>query len=342
MPFVSVILPVFNGESFVRDAIDSVLGQTFRDFEFLIFDDGSTDGTYLILEEFASLDQRISLYKNSNNLGLPQTLNRGLDLAKGKYIARMDADDICVPDRLEKQVAYMETHPEIAISGAWVQIIGEGSGEIWGYPEEHDAIYAKMLFANTLMHPTVIMRREILVLQNLRYDVQAHHVEDYDLWSRALPLVKFANLSQVLLYFRIHSANTESKHAGTQQQTRLPIYQRLLTGLGIDPTEEEILFHSAISQYQFLGGTTNLLTARRWFEKLVAGNKHTGTINPKLLAVEIGHRWAEVCFQSDIDIVELLSHILRTRLPFGRRPGLWQWPYLLFFVLKKMRAVSTR
>ncbi len=130
VPRVSVLMSVYNGERFLRDSVESILGQTFTDFEFLILDDGSTDSTCEILEEYANKDARIVLVRNDRNLGLTRSLNKGLRLVRGEYLARQDADDISLPKRLEMQVKFLDAHPEVGVVGSALEIIDENGNTI--------------------------------------------------------------------------------------------------------------------------------------------------------------------------------------------------------------------
>ncbi len=167
---VSVIMPVYNGAKYLKEAVRSILLQTLPEFELIIIDDCSTDRSTTILEQTAQHDARVRFVRQEKNLGLPGTLNHGLELACGEYIARMDQDDISLPSRLEKQVQYMQMYPDVGICGSWAEIIGERAGEIWRYPCSHDEIYARMLFANTLVHSSVIMRTSSIRKHGLQYD----------------------------------------------------------------------------------------------------------------------------------------------------------------------------
>ena len=172
-PTVSVVMPVYNAEKYLSEAVESILAQTLSDFELIILNDGSSNSSHVILSEYEAKDARI-VYKNfRQNRGLPSMLNDGIKIARGEYIVRMDQDDISLPERLEKQVNYMQIHPEVGICGSWVEIIGERAGEILKYPCTHDEIYAKMLFENALVHPTVIMRSSVIRQRGLIYDTVA-------------------------------------------------------------------------------------------------------------------------------------------------------------------------
>ncbi len=209
MPKVSVILPVYNGEDFLKEAIESILSQTFTDFEFIIIDDGSTDGTSAILKDYQKIDNRIIVHQYDHR-GLIQTLNEGCRLAHGDYIARMDADDISMPERLEKQVNYLEKNPDIGVLGCGVKIIDSRGKEIKiiRFPKEHGVLKWRLCFYNalTFAHPAVIMRRT-LIEEVGGYNSEAIHSEDYELWRQLSKLTRFSNLQEVLFCLRKHESN---------------------------------------------------------------------------------------------------------------------------------------
>ncbi|MDD5135621.1 MAG: glycosyltransferase, partial [Phycisphaerae bacterium] len=204
MPLVTVLLPVYNGERFLAEAIKSVLSQTFCDFELLIVDDGSTDHSAGIIKSFD--DPRIRVIQNKVRLKLSGALNRGMDNARGAYIARMDADDICIPGRLAVQVDYMNGHPDVGICGGWVEAFGEhpSSGTIFKYPLTSTEIKASLLFDNPFAHPSLIFRRDFFDRHNLRFDGSFYPAEDYELWIRALDSCQAENIPVVLLKYRLH------------------------------------------------------------------------------------------------------------------------------------------
>jgi glycosyltransferase involved in cell wall biosynthesis len=221
------VISVYNEEFHVREAVESILEQTFTDYEFIIIDDGSTDSTADILRQFAQSDDRITVHYQENR-GLTASLNKGCKLARGEYIARMDGDDISLPDRLAKQVRYMETHPEIGVLGTWVEYIDE-SGKTygqWRMPTQPALVGWSLIFGTCLAHPTVIMRSD--VLESLHYyRPEALHVEDYDLWTRASFSTKLANLPEVLLQRRRRAGSLCAQHAQTQKENALKVMQVL-------------------------------------------------------------------------------------------------------------------
>lgn len=217
-PLVSVLIPAYNCEAYVIEAVSSMLSQTFSDFELLVIDDGSTDSTRKLLESMH--DPRIRLVTNESNIGLIGTLNRGLELAIGRYIARMDADDISAPERLEKQVQYFEEHPEIHVLGSMVNLINEQGkvfGTIAGYPKDADEIHRYLLRECCLIHPSVMFRKDT-VLTAGGYSSSARHAEDYDLWLRLSDHHKIANLPDKLVSYRMHRNQVSIKNLATQHQ----------------------------------------------------------------------------------------------------------------------------
>jgi len=216
-PAISVVLPVFNADKYVAKAIRSILDQTFRNFELIVINDGSTDGTLKVLEQFSALDRRVVLVSRENK-GLVDTLNEGISIARGEWIARMDADDIAWPNRFERQMHWLEKSGA-DICGSWMQLFGTADKRIIKHPESDAAIKMELLFGAPFAHPTVIMRSELV--EQLRYDKVWEKCEDYDLWERAARADwKMTNVPEVLLSYRQH---------GAQISTTVSSYQQLLT-----------------------------------------------------------------------------------------------------------------
>ena len=208
----------------MRLAIESIQRQTYQNYEFLIVDDGSTEQkTIEILRSFH--DPRIVIYQNKKNIGLTNSLIKGIELSRGAFIARFDADDIALPHRLEKQVAYFLDHPEIGLLGSACFYI-DGSGRFLGrqnVPESDLEIRWHSLFANPFIHSSVMIRRSVLVNGNFNYDPECKTAQDYDFWVRLLPTVRASNLPQALIYYRIHDASISSVLSEEQVDTHLRV-----------------------------------------------------------------------------------------------------------------------
>lgn len=223
---VSVLMPAYNAVEHIREAIDSILEQTFTDFEFLIIDDGSTDNTIEVIKEYS--DPRIKLIHNDKNQGLIYSLNYGLDIAQGKYIARMDADDIALNTRFEKQVDFFENNTDISILGTAFAFLGTPY-EIH-HPNYNQEIRIKLLDDGAFAHPTVMMRRDVIISNNIRYNADYKYIEDYRFWvEAAIKNIKMANLDEVLLKYRQHSQQVSYQKFQEQEETKQRIKLEYLT-----------------------------------------------------------------------------------------------------------------
>lgn len=206
---ITVLMPVFNGKLFIKAAIESILVQTHNNFEFLIINDGSTDDSDSIIKLYS--DKRIKYIKNEDNKGIVATLNEGLMLSSGKYIARMDADDISLPQRLEKQVAFLENHPEYVLCGCRALAINAKDEKLFNLnrPTTFEQIKVFNLFRNAFIHPSVMAHTAIMKKFGYREDYK--YAEDYHLFSQLTMNYKVANLGERLLYYRLHEESITSK-----------------------------------------------------------------------------------------------------------------------------------
>ncbi|MCO6443216.1 MAG: glycosyltransferase family 2 protein [Anaerolineae bacterium] len=254
-PRVTVLMPVFNVEKHLRAAVDSVLSQTFSDFEFLIIDDCSTDGTAGILAAYD--DPRIVLARNPQNLGIVASLNRGIARARGEYIARMDGDDICLPERLTAQVAYMDANPVVVLLGTkYTHIDDDGQfvyhgGEMPPPPEPGTPGYMRwsLLWMTSVQHPTAMIRRSALA--DMQYDAAYFTAEDYDLWARLSHRGQVARLQQIHLHYRVNPAGISTTRRQQQLDTHYRIMHRELCALMDAPLSEadtRVLFQMVVPQ----------------------------------------------------------------------------------------------
>lgn len=213
-PLISVILPVYNGEEFISESIRSILDQTFGDFEFIIIDDGSTDGTKEVILSFN--DRRIKFLENRNNQGLIKALNKGLYFSRGKYIARMDADDTCLENRFERQIDCFERNEKVDILGSWQYLIGTDRKVEHLLSAEENRI--RLLLQPSVAHSSVMMKKESLTGNHLYYDKSALHAEDYKLWVDAvLSNLSICNIGEYLCGYRIHRQQVSAKYAAIQR-----------------------------------------------------------------------------------------------------------------------------
>lgn len=243
-PMISVIMPVYNAQQYLREAIDSVLDQTFSDFEFIIFDDGSTDESLKIIQSYQ--DPRIRLISGKGNRKLVPPLNEAMQMAKGKYLARMDSDDISLSNRFEEQVAFMEKNPDIDVCGTFFRTIGGRVNLSKVYPIFDLEIKLAMLFYCPFAHPTVMMRRSTMINKCFFYDKQFLYAEDYDLWSRMSAFgCTFHNIPEVLLRYRVGHLHIFTEHGGRQQQLTHQIVARNLVDFGLSEKDVQPLLRDA-------------------------------------------------------------------------------------------------
>ncbi|MGP1719096.1 glycosyltransferase [Shewanella frigidimarina] len=214
---VSVVMSVYNSQDYLRESIESVLNQSYENFEFIIINDGSTDLSESIIFEYD--DSRIVYSSNIKNKGLIYSLNKGVSLAKGKYIARFDSDDICMKYRLECQLNFLVNNCEYNVVGSTAEIINS-NGEFQGHfrlPETDVEIKTAMIFSNQIIHPAAMIRMESLNSLSCYYDLNYKHAEDYKLWLDLSSCGKFYNIQKPLIKYRVHGDNISIKHSGQQE-----------------------------------------------------------------------------------------------------------------------------
>lgn len=294
-PLVTVLLPVHNGRDYLQDAIASVLRQTLTDFELLVIDDGSTDGSVDLIRAYD--DPRIRLVVQEQNRGVADTLNHGLSLARGEFIARMDADDICRPERLERQVDLLRRCPDVAVCGSWVEAFEGAHREVWEAPVTHDAILARMLFVSALYHPTACFRSAFMTDNSLQYASDFPCAQDYDLWARCAAKGRLANLAEVLLEYRLHPGQSARQKSAVRQDYADRVRFGLLSGLGLHPDEPTLALHRALS----LGEPVDMQafdSAERWLLSIRDGNSRAGWISDQAMAGELATRWLHLCLNA--------------------------------------------
>lgn len=215
---VTILLPAYNAALYLRDSLDSIMRQAFKDFDVLLIDDGSMDNTSKIAIEYSNIDRRIKYYKNEKNIGLIKTLNKGLSLAKGEYIVRMDADDIMFDDRLYKQVKYMDSNPECFVCGGQMEYIGGLTGMAPILPQKYEDLLYLSLINCPLYHPTTIIRNSAIKQFGLKYNDSYKHAEDYKFWSDIIfsHPNSIANIKDVVLFYRISNNQITAKYSDEQ------------------------------------------------------------------------------------------------------------------------------
>lgn len=241
-PLISVILPVYNGEKYLEKAVSSILSQTYKNFELIIINDGSKDSSASIIAGFK--DQRIRYVDNVDNIGLIATLNKGINIAEGDFIARMDSDDISYPNRFAEQIKCFELDDTLGVVGSSADIINENSEPrgLLKVPESHIDIKMGMLFTNQVIHPSVMLKKSVLTdFKDKVFDAKQLHVEDYALWVNLLDKTLFFNIQTPLIQYRIHGENISVVHSEQQSKTSLLLKNKISTSFGIHPNMQSLL-----------------------------------------------------------------------------------------------------
>lgn len=270
-PLVSVLMPTFNAEKYVGEAINSILSQSFQDFEFIIINDGSTDNTSRILEQYKALDPRIQVYHQANS-GVANSMSRGCLLAKGKYIARMDADDISLPQRLVRQIEFLERRTDIGICGTWMCVGSEAKEYTLSYPTDPDIARSMLPFQLSVAAPSIMFVREMYLRTGVRHNPNVGATDDYLFVVDCSKYCRLSSLPEVLYFYRLHPAQVTKREEDRQSKFTRQIRLMQLEELGLRPSEAELNVHEAISSWRLTGGKNVIVQAEAWLLKLKQAN----------------------------------------------------------------------
>ena len=293
---VTVLMAVYNGEEFIAETIESILNQTFTEFEFLIINDGSTDQTEDIILSYK--DSRIKYVKNNENLRLIKSLNKGLDLSSGDFIARIDTDDIAEPDRLEIQYNFMINNPSIGLCGSFLKTFGTNNQNI-GFNTSDEYIRFRLLFSTYIRHPSAMIRRETLVKNKIVYDIDYLHVEDHKMWVEISKRTKLAIIPQFLLKYRVHDNNISIKHQEQQAITETRIRREQLEELGLKVNKMQMKLYNNFVHLVRPEWNSYLLSplnsdSKYFYEldellrNLIIGNRKVQKVEATILETEFG------------------------------------------------------
>lgn len=326
-PKVSVVIPVYNRERYLAEAIDSVLAQTFADFELLIVDDGSQDRTVEIAKSYR--DPRIRIVQHERNQGVAAARNTGVTQARGTYVAFQDSDDIAYPDRLARQVAFLDSHPDYAAVGAWIDWMGEDGrplGKAKRKATDTEDIAAQSLFRAGLENTTAMVRRTELA--RYPYDERFAVSEDFDLWTRIAADHKLAGLPRVLVRRRVHDRQTTRVQSARAQAARSDIVARQLRSLGVaftaDDVERHLLLRSMRKQ-GFRPDRKYLDWAEGWLGKLRAANAGGRHFPEPAFSQIIGTLWLKACWHAAGTVGwRAWRRFLASPLRTGAWIGLWK------------------
>ena len=295
---VSVILPVHNGAAYLYDAIASVLGQTLGDFELIVIDDCSIDDSPDIVKSFH--DERIRLIRSPERLRICKALNLGIGKSRGCFLARMDADDICHPHRLERQVDFLKKNQEIGFCGSWVRRFGTNQlPQTYRRPVGRARVKAFAVFDNPLVHSSVMFRREAFNRLEAGYRDDFANAEDYDLWTRLFKITEGDNIPEILIDYRVHDQSVTIQKSAEMDHTACRILKRELMRLGLEPTDKEIMHHRLWSTGRLNPDDVvqDIDSAEKWLIRLLEANCRSCACNPAAFLWATREIWFALCYR---------------------------------------------
>lgn len=292
-PSVTVMMPVRNGAKYIRKAIESILCQTFTDFELLILDDGSTDQTVNIVRSYK--DKRIRLIQNDKSLNLAEARQKAVVLSRGKYIAYLDSDDRALPQRLAEQIQFLNKNSDISVVGSWVEIIdekGNSKRTIWKHTSSPDIIPSILLFRNCFTQSSVLLKKECLLTTS--YRSKYWPAPDFDLWARLSQKYKMANIPKVLTYYRVHQENSSMQKQKEIKKCTQLIFSNSLKRFGFMPTLEEIKVHDSLERQSEEFTDEEINNIQIWLLKLHSKNQKTHIYSDKIFERIVADYWFKV------------------------------------------------
>ncbi len=296
-PKISVVMPAYNARETIAEAVDSILSQTFGDFELLIFDDASTDDTPEILARYAASDGRIRVFRSEQNKNYTHRLNEGLALAAAPIVARMDADDVSMPYRFEKQYAFLAAHPETTLCAGQMEYYE--TGEVTKLPLDDSGIRLALLRDSCMPHPAWMFRKEVLPAAG-GYDPSYTPADDYAMLAAlaATPGVRFANLPETLIRYRLHLDKDRTKYREVQKRNAARVRATLIRPLVPDASENDLVCHEFLCGFEASMAVRQLAECREWLKRLLAANASAELYNRKAFRDSWLKRWWEVCNES--------------------------------------------
>ena len=334
-PKITVLMPVHNGSMHIREAVESILTQTFDDFECLVIDDASSDDTVHIIR--ALNDPRIRIIESQERLYITGALNLGMSQAKGIYVARMDGDDVALPDRLRVQFDYLETHPDTGLCGGLASAFGSRQGLCFRPPISHGEIQCYALFDSPFIHPTVMLRREFFLRHNLMYDPNFQHCEDYELWTRAIRLFTSANLNHVVLHYRVHPGGVTQAAWSEMDANAARVAARELSGLNIIIDAHAVEFHRNVGRGRGfpIYRRETLLQVEAWLQTLVTSNDKVMRYPARDFRRIISGVWYSACYHSGVLGPWMLARYVMSPHRRARLTSPREWSALLLAAMKR-------
>lgn len=310
MPLVSVLLPNYNNGAYLQESIGTLLNQSFTDFEVIIVDDASADNSVEVIKSIK--DQRIRLIQKETNSGIVDALNLAIENSTGKYMIRMDGDDLSLPGRFETLVTYMEQHPEVGVCSSKLQCFG-ARNNIVNANTNPKKLRAGLIHGVTTPHATCIYRKSFFDKHQVRYRNNFPHMEDYDLFFRIKNLTTYGHIPTIFYMYRIYDKNVTVLNKDKRRGTSIRFYGQVIEELGIEPSEENSLLH-----YEFFHKDTISFDVSEYYvhiKRLMKSNEKLKIYDPKTLRAELADFWNRfLCFYSSHRKLRLTS-LTRYRMP---------------------------
>lgn len=305
-PLVSVLIPCYNVEKYVEESINSILNQTYSNLEIVAINDCSTDRTGEILRRMAKQDSRIHVVDNEENLKLIKTLNKGIDLCNGEYIARMDADDISLPTRIEKEVAFLEQHPDHDIVSTLFYAFNTENPKkrsLHHSPLLDGELRAFILFKSGICHPAVMIRKRIFTALGLRFEQEYLHVEDYAFWSEAIYKTKIANINEPLLLYRVHPHQVSSIHEELQTENKKKVFRIHCRELGLPADDDSLDVYASVAECVPTHSSLKYLDkCEEFMISLIRLNEVQPFCDNDYLKLLLSFHWLRLCANSRIGL----------------------------------------
>lgn len=295
-PLVSIIMPVFNAEDYLHESMMSILNQTYQNIELIIVDDGCTDNSMKVVDSFN--DKRVRIIRNTENIGLAASLNKAIGVSRGAFLARMDADDIAYPQRIQKQVSYLESNPGTDILGSAMRYIVH-SRFVSLFPETHEECRTQLLFNVCFGHPTVMFRNSVFERKENYYNEDLRqYSEDYDLWCRLVNRCRFSNIPDTLLSYRALGPEIKGEAERLRRQNSVVIQKSYLTSTLGQITLQEMGMHIRVSLLDPVETVAELNECGKWLSKIAALNDERGSFDRVILRDALAKRFFELCYHN--------------------------------------------
>ncbi len=318
-PVLTVVMPVYNGEKYLREAIDSTLNQSFTDFEFIIINDGSTDSSLEIIKSYA--DERIKLINNSINQGIPYSRNLGLQLAKGEFLTWTDCDDINLPNRFEAQVCFLRNNDEYGVCGTWIKRIGEIKEVIFKAYKNPELLKATLLFKPSIPNATAMLRLSKIKKFNLLYNTNLPIAEDYDFIFRCSMFFPLTNIQKVLYLYRASETSIMKKFESQEIESyniHKIVYAHALNNLGIAPEESDLVTHRLTCSAKMFTDFSDLIICYNWLVVIKVKNNETKVYASSAMKNVLAHQFYFICRKaSNAGLVTLRFYVSKGFQNFG-------------------------